>query len=185
MVAVNRFPQDSDAELNQLRDMIANETFDTYVDVAISEAFGKGGEGAIELAQAVVRACETPANFKPLYQLSQPLEEKLMIVAEVGYGCRGVELSDLAKQQLAALKAQGHDNLAVCMAKTPLSISHDPSLKGAPSDFILPIRELKLCAGAGFVYALCGNVMTMPGLPEKPAFMNLDIDADGNIIGLS
>ncbi|KMV29666.1 formate--tetrahydrofolate ligase [Photobacterium swingsii] len=185
VVAVNRFPQDSDAELNQLRDMIANETFDTYVDVAISEAFGKGGEGAIELAQAVVRACETPANFKPLYQLSQPLEEKLMIVAEVGYGCRGVELSDLAKQQLAALKAQGHDNLAVCMAKTPLSISHDPSLKGAPSDFILPIRELKLCAGAGFVYALCGNVMTMPGLPEKPAFMNLDIDADGNIIGLS
>jgi len=185
VVAINRFPQDSDAELNQLKEMIANETFDTYVDVALSEAFGKGGEGAVELAHAVVKACETPANFKPLYQLSQPLEEKLMAVAEVGYGCRGVELSELAKQQLAELKAQGHDNLAVCMAKTPLSISHDPSIKGAPSDFIIPVRELKLCAGAGFVYALCGNVMTMPGLPEKPAFMNLDIDADGNIIGLS
>ncbi len=110
-----------------------------------------------------------------------------MTVAEVGYGGRGVELSPQAKQQLAELKQQGHDNLAVCMAKTPLSITHDPSKKGgAPTDFIVPIRELRLCAGAGFIYALCGNVMTMPGgLPEKPAYMALDIDDDGNIIGLS
>ena len=185
VVAINRFPQDTDAELAQLKAMVEAEQFATHVDVAISEAFGKGGEGAVELAQAVTRACETPANFKPLYELSQTLEEKLMTVAEVGYGCRGVELSDLAKEQLAQFKAQGYDNLALCMAKTPLSISHDPSQKGAPSDFIVPVRELKLCAGAGFVYALCGNVMTMPGLPEKPAYLGLDIDADGNIVGLS
>ncbi|MGR5142410.1 formate--tetrahydrofolate ligase [Photobacterium sp. DNB23_23_1] len=185
VVAINRFPQDTDAELAQLKEMVEAEQFTTHVDVAISEAFGKGGEGAVELANAVTRACETPANFKPLYDLSQSLEEKLMTVAEVGYGCRGVELSDLAKEQLAQFKAQGYDNLALCMAKTPLSISHDPSLKGAPSDFLVPIRELKLCAGAGFVYALCGNVMTMPGLSEKPAYLGLDIDNDGNIVGLS
>ncbi|MGF1759626.1 formate--tetrahydrofolate ligase [Photobacterium sagamiensis] len=185
VVAINRFPQDSDAELAQLKAMVNAQDFGTYVDVAISEAFGKGGNGAIELAQAVVTACETPADFKPLYSLSQTLEEKLMTVAEVGYGSRGVELSERAKQQLAELKAQGHDNLAVCLAKTPLSITHDPSIKGAPRGFLLPIRELKLCAGAGFVYALCGNVMTMPGLPEKPAYMALDIDDNGNIVGLS
>ncbi|MCW8331610.1 formate--tetrahydrofolate ligase [Photobacterium sp. SDRW27] len=185
VVAINRFPQDTDAELNQLQALIAEEDFGSYVDVAISEAFGKGGEGATELAQAVVDACKVPAQFKPLYSLEQSLEEKLMTVAEVGYGGCGVELSEQAKQQLAELKAQGHDNLAICMAKTPLSITHDPSQKGAPTDFMIPVRELKLCAGAGFVYALCGNVMTMPGLPEKPAYMALDIDADGNIIGLS
>lgn len=185
VVAINRFPQDTDAELTQLKAMVEAEEFGCHVDVAISEAFGKGGEGAIELANAVVKACETQAQFKPLYNLEQTLEEKLMTVAEVGYGGRGIELSDLAKKQLAELKALGHDNLAVCMAKTPLSISHDPSLKGAPTDFTIPIRELKLCAGAGFIYALCGNVMTMPGLPEKPAFMEMDIDEDGNINGLS
>ncbi|PSU55038.1 formate--tetrahydrofolate ligase, partial [Photobacterium aphoticum] len=185
VVAINRFPQDTDAELAQLKTLIEQATFPTRVEVAISEAFGKGGNGALELAQAVINACEQPAHFKPLYTLDQTLEEKLMTVAEVGYGACGIELSDLAKQQLAELKAHGHDNLAICMAKTPMSISHDPSQKGAPTQFTVPVRELKLCAGAGFVYALCGNVMTMPGLPEKPAYLSLDIDSDGNIIGLS
>ncbi|WP_318485349.1 formate--tetrahydrofolate ligase [Photobacterium leiognathi] len=185
VVAINRFPQDTDAELELLQTMINNADFTTHVDVAISEAFGKGGEGAIALAECVVKACQHQANFTPLYQLSQPLEEKIMTVAEAGYGASHVELSLLAQQQLAQFKAQGYDDLAICMAKTPLSISTDPSIKGAPTGFTVPIRELKLCAGAGFIYALCGNVMTMPGLPEKPAFMSLDIDESGNIIGLS
>ncbi|UXI01968.1 formate--tetrahydrofolate ligase [Photobacterium sp. TY1-4] len=185
VVAINCFPQDSDQELAQLAEMIQAEDFATTVELALSHAFARGGEGAIELAEAVVRACRQPTDFKPLYHPAQSLEEKLMILAEVGYGGQGVELSEQAKAQLVALKQQGHDGLAVCIAKTPLSISHDPARKGAPQDFVLPVRELRLCAGAGFVTALCGNVMTMPGLPEKPAFMALDLDEDGNITGLS
>ncbi len=185
VVAINRFPQDSDVELNTLKQWIHEYEFSTPVSVAISDAFSQGGKGAIELATAVVQACETPAHFHPLYSLSQSLEEKLMILAEVGYGAANIELSDLAQKQLQQIKAQGYDNLALCIAKTPLSISHDPRLKGVPTDFTLMVRELKVCAGAGFIYALCGNVLTMPGLPEKPAYMNLDIDAEGNITGLS
>ncbi|USD67963.1 formate--tetrahydrofolate ligase [Vibrio sp. SCSIO 43136] len=181
VVAINRFPQDTDAELALLSEWVEA----MGAKVAISEAFGKGGEGAAKLAQAVVDACETPSEFTPLYTLEQTLEEKLMAVTEVGYGAAKIELSDLAKQQLATFKKHGFDKLAVCMAKTPLSISTDTAVKGAPTGFDVSVRELKLCAGANFIYALCGNVMTMPGLAEKPSFMNLDIDEDGNIIGLS
>jgi formate--tetrahydrofolate ligase len=108
-----------------------------------------------------------------------------MAVAELGYGASSITLSDKAKAQLEEFKTHGYDNLAVCLAKTPLSISTIGSVKGAPSHFDVPVRELKLCAGAGFIYALCGNVMTMPGLPDKPAFMNLDLDENGDIVGLS
>ncbi len=108
-----------------------------------------------------------------------------MAVCEAGYGASNIEMSDLAKQQLKHFETLGFDGLAVCIAKTPLSLSTDSAIKGAPSGFNVPIRELRLCAGAGFVYALSGNVMTMPGLPDKPAFMNLDLDDQGNIIGLS
>lgn len=183
VVAINRFPQDSEKELHTLKTMI--ESLPNNVEVAISEGFINGGEGTVELAQKVVVQCETATNFKPLYRFEQSTEEKLMAVAEAGYGASSVTLSEQAKIQLAQLKANGFDQLAVCLAKTPLSISTDGSVKGAPTGFDVPVRELKLCAGAGFIYALCGNVMTMPGLPEKPAFMNLDLDEDGNITGLS
>ncbi|RJX75739.1 formate--tetrahydrofolate ligase [Vibrio sinensis] len=183
VVAINRFPQDSEEELTQLKAMI--EALPNNVLVAISEGFANGGNGTKELAEKVITQCEVSSTFTPLYTLNQTTEEKLMAVAEVGYGAGSVTLSDIAKQQLQQFKQQGFDDLAVCLAKTPLSISTDGSLKGAPKGFDVPIRELKLCAGAGFIYALCGNVMTMPGLPEKPAFMNLDLDDDGNIIGLS
>ncbi|KHA59350.1 formate--tetrahydrofolate ligase [Vibrio variabilis] len=183
VVAINRFPQDSDEELQALKAMI--ESLPNEVEVAISEGFAKGGEGTVELAKKVIAQCEKQITFTPLYAFSQTTEEKLMAVAEVGYGAAGVTLSYQARKQLDELKAHGFDNLAVCLAKSPLSISTNGSIKGAPSGFDVPIRELRLCAGAGFVYALCGNVMTMPGLPEKPAFMNLDLDDDGNIIGLS
>ncbi|USD44027.1 formate--tetrahydrofolate ligase [Vibrio sp. SCSIO 43135] len=183
VVAINRFPQDDQNELEQLKSMI--EALPSNVEVEISEGFAQGGEGTIALARKVVEQCQQEVEFKPLYQLSQTLEEKLMSVAEGGYGARGITLSYKATKQLEQFKQNGFDNLAVCLAKTPLSISTDGSIKGAPQGFDVPIRELKLCAGAGFVYALCGNVMTMPGLPEKPAFMNLDLDDEGNIIGLS
>ncbi len=182
VVAINRFPQDDPQELVHLVDLI--EALPANVMVAISDAFSKGGEGAVELAHKVIAQCQKPHSFKPLYQLSQPLEEKLMCVAESGYGASNVVLSEQAKQLLKQYKAQGYGNLAVCFAKTPASISTDGSVKGAPRGFEVPINELRLCAGAGFIYAVCGNVMTMPGLPDKPAFMNMDIDADGNIVGL-
>jgi formate--tetrahydrofolate ligase len=183
VVAINRFPQDSTQELEQLNSLISE--FDDTVSVAVSEAFGKGGEGAIDLAKAVVASCQNPAQFKPLYTTEQSLEEKLMAVAEVGYGASSLTLSNKAKLQLAEFKKHGFDHLSVCLAKTPLSISTEAHVKGAPTQFDVPVRELKLCAGAGFVYALCGNVMTMPGLPDKPAFMSLDINENGEITGLS
>lgn len=183
VVAINRFPQDCEEELFQLKAMI--ETLPNNVEVSISEGFAKGGDGTVELAEKVVKQTQSNATFKPLYCFEQTTEEKLMAVAEAGYGASNVLLSDKAKQQLEELKEHGFDKLAVCLAKTPLSISTDGSVKGAPSHFDVPIRELKLCAGAGFIYALCGNVMTMPGLPDKPAFMNLDLDENGDIIGLS
>ncbi|MEG3220324.1 formate--tetrahydrofolate ligase [Vibrio gigantis] len=183
VVAINRFPQDSEQELDALTQMIAD--FDSSVSVEVSEAFGQGGEGATKLASAVVKACQVESEFGSLYQSEQSLEEKLMAVAEVGYGAASISLSPLAKKQLAEFIQHGYSDLSVCLAKTPLSISTEAHIKGAPTRFDVPIRELKLCAGAGFIYALCGNVMTMPGLPDKPAFMSLDIDSNGNIIGLS
>lgn len=183
VVAINRFPQDSEQELQLLKELV--ESLPNNVEVAISEGFSKGGAGTVELAEKVMAQCEGQNRFAPLYQFEQTTEEKLMAVAEAGYGAASITLSNKAKQQLADLKNHGYDQLAVCLAKTPLSISTDGSIKGAPSGFEVHIRELKLCAGAGFIYALCGNVMTMPGLPDRPAFMNLDLDDHGNIIGLS
>ncbi|WJG23969.1 formate--tetrahydrofolate ligase [Vibrio furnissii] len=183
VVAINRFPQDSDEELAQLKQMI--EALPNDVLVALSEGFAKGGEGTRELAEHVVTQCSKSAHFTPLYAPDAPLLEKLKAVAIKGYGAGSVTLSDKAHAQLEALQAGGFGHLSVCLAKTPLSITTDSAHKGAPSGFDVPIRELKLCAGAEFVYALCGNVMTMPGLPEKPAFMGLDIDDQGRIIGLS
>ncbi|EGR1580766.1 formate--tetrahydrofolate ligase [Vibrio parahaemolyticus] len=183
VVAINQFPQDCEQELIALQDLI--HAFDPNVKVAISTAFAQGGEGTRDLAQHVVDACEKTTNFRPLYQKHQSLQEKLMSVCEAGYGATNVEMSELATQQLAHFEKLGFNELAVCIAKTPLSITTDSSVKDAPVGFTVPIRELRLCAGAGFVYALSGSVMTMPGLPDKPAFMNLDLDEDGNIIGLS
>ncbi|WKY59501.1 formate--tetrahydrofolate ligase [Vibrio sp. SNU_ST1] len=183
VVAINRFPQDSAQELDALKQMITD--FYPNVSVEVSEAFGQGGEGATQLANAVIKACRHDSEFEPLYHSEQSLEEKLMAVAEVGYGAASISLSPLAKKQLAEFRQHGYSNLSVCLAKTPLSISTEAHIKGAPSQFDVPVRELKLCAGAGFIYALCGNVMTMPGLPDKPAFMSLDIDSKGNIVGLS
>ncbi|BDY05858.1 formate--tetrahydrofolate ligase [Ferrimonas sp. YFM] len=180
VVALNRFPDDSDMELAWLEARVR----EAGASVALSEAFAKGGEGARALAEAVMDALQQPADFRPLYELEQPLEAKLLTLAEVAYGGDGIELSEQARSDIDRLTELGYGNLPLCMAKTPLSISHDPALKGVPSGFTIPVRGLRLCAGAGFVYALTGNVMTMPGLPERPAYLSIDIDDEGNITGI-
>ncbi|HHO2167625.1 TPA: formate--tetrahydrofolate ligase [Aeromonas hydrophila] len=182
VVAINRFPTDSEAELALLARAAVRAG---ACGSAISSAFTQGGAGASELAQAVVAACEQPGKVKLLYPDEASLDAKLATLVECGYGGRGVQLSERARRQLAQLSAEGWDHLPVCVAKTPLSISHDPALKGVPTDFEVPIEEVKLCAGAGFVYALAGPIMTMPGLGSLPAYRHIDIDDNGEIVGLS
>ncbi len=183
VVAINRFPQDTDEELQQLISLV--ESLPNNVEVALSEGFVKGGNGTTTLAEKVIAQCEKVSTFAPLYQAEDGLMDKINSVVTQGYGAGSLMLSYKAQGQLKQLCEQGFEKLSVCFAKTPLSITTNSSIKGAPSGFDVMIKELKLCAGAGFVYALCDNVMTMPGLPDKPAFMSLDIDDDGHIIGLS
>ncbi|WP_217538469.1 formate--tetrahydrofolate ligase [Vibrio metschnikovii] len=182
VVAINRFPQDSEEELQQLLSLIKRLPND--VKVAVSDAFSQGGYGALDLAQQVIAQCQKATHFKPLYQAQDSLLNKLTAVAK-SYGATTIELSALAKQQLAELETLPYQHFSVCLAKNPMSLSGDPAIKGVPKAFTLTIRELKPCAGAEFIYALCGNVLTMPGLPAKPSFMAIDLDDDGNITGLS
>ena len=185
VVALNRFPSDSEAELT----MVLAAARHAGAEAAISDAFSQGGPGASALAKVLVATCERAgpalAKAQRLYPDALPLAAKLATLVECGYGGRGVRLSDRARQQLAALSAAGWDHLPVCIAKTPLSLSHDPARKGVPTDFELPIHSLTLCAGAGFVYALAGPIMTMPGLGALPAYRHIDIDDEGEIVGLS
>jgi len=181
VVAINRFATDTDAELQWLTEAVSRTQ---AFGCEISDAFTKGEAGAIALAQTVVQAAETESQFKLLYSDEVSLEAKLSTIAEVGYGAASVSLSIEAKQQLQQLNALGYGHLPICIAKTPLSISHDPMLKGVPKGFIVPIRALSLNAGAGFITALVGNVMTMPGLGITPGYLKIDIDEDGEIIGL-
>ncbi|WP_263322211.1 formate--tetrahydrofolate ligase [Endozoicomonas sp. Mp262] len=182
VVAVNRFPEDTQQELDwllkQTRILGADE-------VAISDTFRFGGEGAMAVASAVEQASNKPAHFQRLYPLESGLRDKIKAIAIKGYGAAKVNFSEQAEQQIVRLEAEGYGKLPVCMAKTPLSISHDPSQKGAPKGFDFPVREVRVSAGAGFVYILCGKVMTMPGLGSKPGYMNIDIDSEGHITGLS
>ncbi len=182
VVAINRFAADSHDELQWLQNKIANTK---AFDCALSDAFTQGARGAEELAKKVVAACEQPCQFNLLYENDTSIEAKLMTLAEVGLGGSSVSLSDKAKAQLALLKAKGVEHLPICLAKTPMSISHDPKLKGVPKEFVLPIAELRLNAGAGFITALVGKVMTMPGLGVKPGYLGIDIDDEGNIQGLA
>ena len=181
VLAVNRFPEDSQSEL----DWVVRQALATGVSsAAISDAFRLGGEGALTLAKAVKKACEQPSSFQRLYPLDCSLEVKITTVAQ-SYGAARVDFSAKASQQIRQLEKEGFGHFPVCMAKTPLSISHDPLLKGVPEDFVFPVREVKVSAGAGFIYILCGKVMTMPGLGSLPSYMKIDIDSKGNITGLN
>lgn len=182
IVAINRFTTDSEEELEWLQARVASTK---AFDCELSEAFVQGAQGASALAEKVVAACEQVNQFKRLYEDDASIETKLMTLAEVGLGAAGVRLSDNAKVQLAHLQDKGVEQLPICLAKTPLSISHDPKLKGVPQGFTLPIEELKLNAGAGFITAIVGKVMTMPGLGITPGYLGIDLDNDGNIQGLA
>ncbi|MCL1057172.1 formate--tetrahydrofolate ligase [Shewanella gelidimarina] len=182
VVAINRFPTDTAAELDWLQ---AEVSHTRAFGCEISDAFAHGSEGGVELAKMVYAATQLKSEFKCLYKAEDSLEAKLMTLAEVGYGAASVAMSDKAKQQLAWLGKHGYSHLPVCIAKTPMSISHDASLKGVPAGFELPINELRLNAGAGFITALVGKVMTMPGLGIRPGYLNIDIDSNDEIIGLA
>lgn len=182
VVAINRFDTDSDKEI----DLIKRVAVDGGAfGCSVSEAWAKGGEGARELAKIVVGACGKKNNFNFLYPLNLPIKEKIKIIATRIYGAREVEYSEVAERRIKQYTEMGFADLPICMAKTHLSLSHDPQLKGAPKDFLLPVRDIRLASGAGFLYPLCGKMQTMPGLPSCPVGEEIDIDAEGNIIGLS
>ncbi|GHU17114.1 formate--tetrahydrofolate ligase [Spirochaetia bacterium] len=181
VVAINAFPTDTEAEWELIRkEAIAAGA----ADAAVTKHWELGGEGALDLARAVEKAAALPKDFKYLYPLDAPLTEKIETIAREVYGADGVDYEEGVKDRLAKLEDQGFGKLPLCMAKTQYSLSHDPKLKGAPRGWRLPIREVRLAAGAGFVYPLCGAITTMPGLPSRPAFMDVDVDEEGNIKGL-
>ena len=180
VVAINRFPTDSEAEL----ELIAAKCRELGVNVALSEVWGKGGDGGIELAKEVVRLCEQPNDFTYSYELDATIEEKLEAIVKKVYRGSGVVLTPNAKKQAAELTALGFGSLPVCVAKTQYSFSDDPTLLGAPDGFEVTVRNLKVSAGAGFIVALTGDIMTMPGLPKSPAAERIDVDSDGRISGL-
>ena len=181
VVAINAFPTDHASEHALIRE-VAEEM---GARVAVCEHFSRGGAGAIELAEAVAEAAEEPSEFAMLYPDEMPLVEKIETVAAKVYGADGVDLSAQARRELATHEANGLGHLPVCIAKTHLSISSDPSLKGAPTGWRLPVREVRASVGAGFVYPICGDMRTMPGLSSAPAANRIDLDADGEIVGLS
>jgi methylenetetrahydrofolate dehydrogenase (NADP+)/methenyltetrahydrofolate cyclohydrolase/formyltetrahydrofolate synthetase len=182
VVAVNRFPTDTDAEVELVKKMSQQAGAEQAV---LSEHWARGGEGAIELAEAVVAACEKPSNFEFLYPLEWSIKQKIEKIAVDIYGADGVVFEALAERQIKAFEEAGFGNLPICMAKTHLSLTHDPAVKGRPKGFTVPIREVRASAGAGFIYPLLGTMRTMPGLPTRPAFMDVDIDFEtGKVVGL-
>lgn len=180
VVAINRFPTDTEAEL----DLIASECEKVGVNVRLSEVWAKGGEGALELADEVMRLIEEPHEFKFAYEDGTDVADALEAIATKVYHADGVDFALAAKRQLAELRANGFGNLPVCVAKTQYSFSDQASALGAPENFRITVRELKVSAGAHFVVALTGNVLTMPGLPKVPAAENIDVDDNGVITGL-
>ena len=184
VVAVNRFLTDSPAELELIRKAAIEEG--GAEDAVICDHWEKGGAGAVDLAHAVVKAAEKPANFKFLYPLEWTIKQKIEIIAKEVYGADGVDYLPEAEERIADYTRLGFDKLPICMAKTHLSLSHDAALKGVPTGFRIPIRDVRASVGAGFLYPLLGTMSTMPGLPTRPIYMEIDIETDtGKIIGLS
>lgn len=181
VVAINRFITDSELEVRALLDWCQQEN----VPVALTEVWEKGGEGGVELAERILEVIEqTENNYKPLYELSDSIEQKVKAIVQQVYGGKEVDFSTKAQKQLVDFKKFGWSNLPICMAKTQYSLSDDPKKLGRPEGFSITVREFKPSIGAGFLVALTGDVMTMPGLPKKPAAMNMDVDDEGKAVGL-
>ena len=180
VVAINAFPTDTEEELA----LVEEKCRQMGVNAVLSEVWAKGGEGGAALAEEVVRLCQIPGDFRQSYDLSLSIEEKLNAICKSVYHADGAVLTDNAKKQAKKLKDLGFGNLPICVAKTQYSFSDDPSKLGAPSGFAVTVRNLKVSAGAGFIVALTGDIMTMPGLPKVPAAEKIDVDSDGRITGL-
>ncbi|MDF2839211.1 MAG: Formate-tetrahydrofolate ligase [Evtepia sp.] len=180
VVAINRFPMDTEAELS----LIAEKCQELGVNVSLSEVWGHGGEGGKALAEEVVRLCEQPNQFHQCYDLDLPIQDKLETIVQKIYHGDGVLLTANAKKQAEQLEAQGFGKLPICMAKTQYSFSDDATLRGAPKGFTVVVRNLKVSAGAGFIVALTGDILTMPGLPKVPAAEKIDVNENGTISGL-
>ncbi len=181
VVAINQFPTDSATEIARIR---AAALEAGAVEAVMADHWANGGEGARDLAAAVVKAAEEEKSFRYLYQLERPIKDKIETIATEIYGAAGVEYSAVADRQIREFEEAGFGYLPINMAKTHLSISHDPNLKGRPSGFTVPVREVRASVGAGFIYPLLGEMRTMPGLGSTPAYLNVDIDQDGNVTGL-
>ncbi len=181
IVAINRFTTDTDREIEVIKEKAIEAG--AYA-VVVHEVWAKGGEGGIELAEKVVEATQKENNFHYLYPLDMPIKEKIETIATKIYGADGVDYSPVAEKKIQFFTEKGFDKMPICMAKTHLSLSHDPDLKGRPRGFRVPIRDIKASVGAGFLYPLLGTMMTMPGLPSHPAAMDIDIDENGKVVGL-
>jgi formyltetrahydrofolate synthetase len=181
VVAVNRFPDDTRRELDALRRLALEHG---AFAAEVNDGFARGGAGAAALAEAVMAAASRPRTLRYFYDDADSIETKIEAIATKVYGAAGVELSPTAARQAQALETQGLDRLPVCVAKTHLSLSHDPAAAGAPSGFVLPVREFRAYTGAGWIVAVCGDMQTMPGLPSSPAAFAIDVDAGGRIVGL-
>ncbi len=181
VVTINQRTTDTQAEIALVKKLADAAGVAACVPI---DVWAKGGEGGREAAQAIVDACEQPKNFKFLYELDAPIKAKIEAIATKIYGADGVDYTPLAEQKIKTFTEQGLDKLPICMAKTHLSLSHDPNLKGVPKNYRLPVRDVKPSVGAGFLYPLCGEMRTMPGLPSVPAAVNVDIDENGRSMGL-
>ena len=180
VVAINAFPTDTENELQELKALCES----MGASVSISEAWAKGGEGAIDLAQKVIEATEKPSNFQYMYDVNDSIKDKINTIATKIYGADGVNYTPAVEKTIAEFEAEGLDKMPICMAKTQYSLSDDQFKLGAPTGFKITVRELRISAGAGFIVALTGNILTMPGLPKKPAAENMDTDINGKITGL-
>jgi formyltetrahydrofolate synthetase len=182
VVAVNSFKDDTPAEVELVRQAAAEAGAE---DAVVSRHWMEGGEGAIKLAEAVIAACEKPSNFQFLYPLEYSIKEKIEIICKEIYGADGAEYLPEAEAKIELYTRLGFDNLPLCMAKTHLSLSHDPALKGVPKGYKVPIRDIRASVGAGFLYPLLGEMRTMPGLPTRPVFYDVDMDLEtGKVLGL-